>query len=141
MSKAIISMNYIPKSYGSDIISNSLLDINEQYDGYSFTSSVLIVENMEKGIRVLPEPYDVFEFKRCNRNELFDIINESIALGYNYMIINDFDITIDEVKETLMNMIKDTDISLYINNTVDFDTNGKLTAEFDDEILTMDESE
>lgn len=142
MLNPLIKLNYIPKKYASTAISNCILEIEEENIlEESCLTTTAIIDNIDKAIKVQSSQFDVFHTKRCTSNNLMEAINSIIDLGYSYIIINNFDIAVEQIKQTLMEIANEHCTIMYINNIVNMNTDERWAIDFDAEILSMSDKE
>lgn len=131
-----IQYNYIPKKHSNKIPTIALLDIQET-DNYE---DFYIIDNIEKGIHIYPREFNL-DIERCRPTELIKKIHFALENGYRIIVVNDFEIDFDTMKETIMPSINKYDAVMYINNLIDLELEDRLIIDFSADILTLKENE
>ena len=113
-----IILNYIPKSNIIGGIMSTIVDLM-----YSETDcdDYIVIDNIFKPIRQYPEDIDLENVIRCKPKTLIDNIkkigsNDEEATG---IIINDFDLDMDEIKSDLFPLLDNQNIVICVNTFID----------------------
>lgn len=125
-----IIYNFIPNRHASlNVCLSDLLKIEDTY---------AIIDNASKPIRIYPR-YLRNNVSRCSGESLIDQIEATFKRGVVALIINDFNIDFDYMRENIMPLINEYDACLYINNNIDSGSEDKLILAFTDKILDCSE--
>lgn len=134
-----IKYSYIPKSNSLDAILSSLAYAVKATGAYKYK----LIDNSSSGIRIYPD-----EIKdsviRCSSSDLVDTINKLVDedIELEVILVNGFDISLDDLKESYCNIVKDNDILLCVNNIKDLENKrSNISIVIDPEISDLDEDE
>lgn len=125
-----IIYNYIPKQHNSLLV--ALSDMIKTEEDFA------IIDNIVKPIRIYPKHLKN-KVMRCKAESLIDKIEFALEMGFPIVIINDFPISFDHMREELMPLISDYNACLYINNPIESESEDKLILAFNDKILDCSE--
>lgn len=133
-----IKYSYIPRNNTIDAILSSLAYAIKATGAYNYK----LIDNSSSGIRIYPD-----EIKdsviRCSSNDLLETINKLTEdIDLEIIIINDFDISLDDLRSTYCKIVKNNDLLLCINNLKELaNENSNISIVIDPEIADLDEEE
>lgn len=125
-----IIYNYIPKKHNSLLV--ALSDMIKTEEDFA------IIDNIIKPIRIYPKNLKN-RIMRCKQESLIDKIEFALEMGFPIVVINDFPISFDHMREELMPLISEYNACLYINNPIESSSEDKLILAFNDKILDCSE--
>ena len=125
-----IIYNYIPKQHNSLLV--ALSDMIKTEEDFA------IIDNIIKPIRIYPKHLKN-RIMRCKQESLIDKIEFALEMGFPIVVINDFPISFDHMREELMPLISEYNACLYINNPIESSSEDKLILAFNDKILDCSE--
>lgn len=76
---------------------------------------------------------------RCNHSELLDNIYDNINKNKTSIILNDFDIDIDDLKDVYSEIIKEKNITIVIFNSIKTDNEDKLMIKIKKDLKELEE--
>ena len=134
-----IKYSYIPKSNSLDAILSSLAYAIKATGAYRYK----LIDNSSSGIRIYPD-----EIKgnviRCSSNDLINTINDLVDedMELEVILVNGFDISLDELRESYCNIVRYNDILLCVNNIKELENKrNNISIVIDPEIYDLDEDE
>lgn len=134
-----IKYSYIPKNNTLDAILSSLAYAIKATDAYKYK----LIDNSSSGIRIYPD-----EIKenviRCSSDNLIETINDLLSkdIELELILINGFDISLDELRESYCDIVKYNDILLCVNNIKELENKcSNISIVIDPEISDLDEDE
>lgn len=134
-----IKYSYIPKSKLTDGILSSLTHALNKYG--DFIDEFRIIDNKDLGIRIYPKEMNDC-FSNCSQEDVTrEIIEHAQEEDVDLIIINGFDISLDEIRKTYCAIAEEYDIMLCINKAVDYDINSNVSVTIDPEIVNIEDSE
>lgn len=125
-----ITYNYIPNKHAS--LWTCLADL------YKIKEDYRIIDNMSKAIRIYPLNMKS-RVMRCSQEALVDKLENILKQDITAIIINDFEIEFDFMRDNIMPLISEYGASLFINNHIESDSEDKLILAFNDKILSCSE--
>lgn len=134
-----IKYSYIPKNKLTDGILSSLTHALNKYGDY--IDDFRIIDNKDLGIRIYPkEMKDCLS--NCSQEDITrEIIEHAQEEDVDLIIINGFDISLDEIRNVYCAIVEEYDIMLCINKAVDYDINSNVSVTIDPEIVNIEDSE
>lgn len=111
-----IKYSYIPQTKSTDAILSSLAYAIKATGGIDY----VIIDNKAKGRRLYPSRI-AENVMNCDKNKLEETIKGLIDKDIEVILLNDFDINLDEVREKFCTLVKTYDILLCVNNILDLD--------------------
>lgn len=131
-----IKYTYISKNKSTDAVLSNLTHSLKTFNG--FIEGYKILDNTEHGIRVYPEiVQDNVEI--CSKNEIINKIETSIEEGAELILLNAFEIDLDEIKNTYAKIADESGIMLCINCL--YDVKESVTVTIDSSIHKLDEND
>lgn len=131
-----IKYTYIAKNKSTDAILTNLTQSLKNFDGC--LEGYRVFDNIEHGIRVYPDiVQDNVEI--CCKKDILEKIEDCIEEGIELILINGFDIDLDEIKESYAKLVEDTGIMLCINQLYDVEEN--VTVSIDPSIYKLGKKE
>lgn len=134
-----IKYSYIPKNNTLDAILSSLAYAIKATDAYKYK----LIDNSSSGIRIYPD-----EIKenviRCSSDNLIETINDLLSkdIELELILINGFDISLDELRKSYCDIVKYNDILLCVNNIKELENKcSNISIVIDPEISDLDEDE
>ena len=131
-----IKYTYIAESQSTDAIltslTHSLKVLDECLGGYK------IFDNIEHGIRVYPDIVQE-NSEICSKKDVLKRVEDSIEEGVELILLNGFDIDLDEIKESYAELVEESGIVLSINQLYDVEEN--VTVSIDPSIYKLDDKE
>ena len=131
-----IKYTYIAESQSTDAIltslTHSLKILDECLGGYK------IFDNIEHGIRVYPDIVQE-NSETCSKKDILKRVEDSIEEGIELILLNGFDIDLDEIKESYAELVEESGIVLSINQLYDVEEN--VTVSIDPSIYKLDDKE
>lgn len=115
-----IKYTYIAKSKSTDAILTSLTHSLKAFDEY--INGYKIFDDINYGVRIYPGIIQE-NVERCAKEDLVDKIHECIEKGIELILLNGFDIDLDEIKETYAKIVDENEIMLCINRLYDVTEN------------------
>lgn len=134
-----IKYSYIPKSNSLDAILSSLAYAIKATGAYRYK----LIDNSSSGIRIYPDEVKD-NVVRCSSSDLINTINKLINedIELEVILINGFDISLDDLKEYYCDIVENNNILLCINNIKELeDKNTNISIAIDPEISNLDEDE
>lgn len=127
---------YVPKKH----ITDALIDqvdwlIENEYSNYN---DCVIIDNISKGYRIYPNDLKAM-MSRCSYSELLDNIYDNINKNKTSIILNDFDIDIDDLKDVYSEIIKEKNITIIIFNSIKTDNEDKLMIKIKKDLKELKE--
>ena len=131
-----IKYTYIAESQSTDAIltslTHSLKILDECLGGYK------IFDNIEHGIRVYPDIVQE-NSETCSKKDVLKRVEDSIEEGIELILLNGFDIDLDEIKKSYAELVEESGIVLSINQLYDVEEN--VTVSIDPSIYKLDDKE
>ena len=131
-----IKYTYIAESQSTDAILTSLTHSLKIFDeclgGYK------IFDNIEHGIRVYPDIVQE-NSETCSKKDVLQRVEDSIEEGIELILLNGFDIDLDEIKKSYAELVEESGIVLSINQLYDVEEN--VTVSIDPSIYKLDDKE
>jgi hypothetical protein len=134
-----IKYSYIPKNNTLDAILSSLAYAVKATGTYEYK----LIDNSSSGIRIYPEEIK-HKVMRCSSNELVDTINNLVDedIDLEVILVNGFDISLDELKEKYCDIVKYNDILLCVNNIKELENkDNNISIVIDPDISELDGEE
>lgn len=129
-----IKYTYIAKNKSTDAIltslTHSLQTFTEYINGYK------VFDNINYGVRIYP---DIIQdnVERCTKADLIDKIEKCIEDDIELILLNGFDINLDEIKNTYAKIVDESEIMLCINRL--YDVNENVSVNIDPSIHKLGE--
>ena len=131
-----IKYTYIAESQSTDAIltslTHSLKVLDECLGGYK------IFDNIEHGIKVYPDIVQE-NSEICSKKDVLKRVEDSIEEGVELILLNGFDIDLDEIKKSYAELVEESGIVLSINQLYDVEEN--VTVSIDPSIYKLDDKE
>ena len=131
-----IRYTYIAKNKSTDAILTNLTQSLKNFDGC--LDGYKVFDNIEHGIRVYPDIVQE-NVEICCKKDVIDKLENCIEEGIELVLINGFDIDLDEIKDFYAELVDSSDITLCINQLYDVEEN--VTVSIDPSIYKLDEKE
>ena len=125
-----IIYNYIPTQHNSLYVALS--------DMLKTEADFAIIDNANKPIRIYPKQLKN-KVMRCKEESLTNQIEFALELGFPIVVVNDFRIDFDTMREKLMPLVSEYNACLYINNPIESASEDKLVLAFNDKVLNCSE--
>ena len=126
-----VQLSYLSNKNNSLVISNTITDLYKIKDLCSYS----IIENISKDIRIYPNNVkDMVE--RCTEENLINKLNNVLNKGIKNIVINDFDVDFDTIKNEIMPLAQEYDAIIFVNILISEDIDDKIILIFNDNILT-----
>lgn len=126
-----VQLSYLSNKNNSLVISNTITDLYKIKDLYNYS----IIENMSKAIRIYPNNVkDMVE--RCTKENLLNKLKNVLNKGIKNIVINDFDVDFDTIKNEIMPLAQEHDANIFVNILISEDIDDKIILIFNDNILT-----
>lgn len=121
-----IKYTYIAKNKSTDAILTNLTHSLRTFDDY--INGYKIFDNIKYGVRMYP---DVIQenVELCSKEELKNKIEECIEDDIELILLNGFDIDLDEIKNVYAKIVDESDIMLCINRLYDVKENVSVTID------------
>lgn len=115
-----IKYTYIAKNKSTDAILTNLTYSLKSFEDY--VNGYKIFDDINYGIRMYP---DIIQenVELCSKDELIQKIEECVEDDIELILINGFDIDLDEIKEKYAKIVDETEIMLCINRLYDVKEN------------------
>lgn len=145
MQNGKITLNYIPKNNSVTAIVSTLTDfffIDDDGDE-CFVDSYMIIDNVFKPIRQYPEEINQENIKRCKPKSILKVITEVIDTNEaEGIIINDFDIDLDTIKNEIIPLAIKSNTMISINSFIEEDIEEKISIKLrEDHIQDISDEE
>lgn len=125
-----VQLNYLSNKNSSLVISNTITDLYKIEDLCNYS----IIDNMHKAIRIYPTNIkDAVE--RCSKENLINKLNNVLNKGIRNIVINDFDLDLDEIKNKIMPLADEFDAIIFVNTLIDKYFDDKIILVFNNNIL------
>lgn len=132
-----IKYSYIPRTKATDAILSSLAYAMKATDSIDY----MLIDNKATGRRLYPERISENVIS-CHKEDLLSQIEELCDREIDTILVNGFDIDLDEVKERFCQVVIDNDILLCINNVLDLENNNSNVSIFiEPDICNLDDEE
>ena len=126
-----VQLSYLSNKNNSLVISNTITDLYKIKDLYNYS----IIENMSKAIRIYPSNVkDMVE--RCTKENLLNKLKNVLNKEIKNIVINDFDVDFDTIKNEIMPLAQEHDANIFVNILISEDIDDKIILIFNDNILT-----
>lgn len=126
-----VQLSYLSNKNNSLVISNTITDLYKIKDLYNYS----IIENMSKAIRIYPNNVkDMVE--RCTKENLLNKLKNVLNKEIKNIVINDFDVDFDTIKNEIMPLAQEHDANIFVNILISEDIDDKIILIFNDNILT-----
>lgn len=121
-----IKYTYIAKNKSTDAILTNLTHSLKTFDEY--INGYRIFDDINYGIRIYP---DIIQenVEVCSKDDLINKIEECIDDEIDLILLNGFDIDLDEIKDVYAKIVDDSDIMLCINRLYDVKENVSVTID------------
>lgn len=121
-----IKYTYIAKNKSTDAILTNLTHSLKTFNGY--INGYTILDNIKYGARIYP---DIIQenVELCSDEELIDKIEQCIEDDIELILLNGFDIDLDEIKDIYAKIVDESDIMLCINRLYDVKENVSVTID------------
>lgn len=132
-----IKYSYIPQTKATDAILSSLAYAIKSTGGIDY----ILIDNKSKGRRIYPDDMSD-NVINCHKDELVEQIESLAENDTEIILVNGFDINLDEVREKFCKLVKSYDILLCINNILDLeDNNSNISIYIEPNIDDLDDEE
>lgn len=132
-----IKYTYIPQKKSMDAILSSLSYAIKATGALDYK----IIDNKAKGRRLYPSQLSDSVIT-CEKDELLKIIEQIVEDDVEVILLNGFDLELDEIRESFCNIVKDYDILLCINNIIDLENSeSNISVFIDPDVDELDEDE
>lgn len=115
-----IKYTYIAKNKSTNAVLTNLTNALKTFDG--LISEYKILDNVQHGIRVYPEIIQN-NVEICSKDEIVDKIENYVEDGVELILLNAFEIDLDEVKDIYAKIVDESEIMLCINCLYDVKEN------------------
>lgn len=126
-----VQLSYLSNKNNSLVISNTITDLYKIKDLCSYS----IIENISKAIRIYPNNVKNM-VERCTEENLINKLNNVLNKGIKNIVINDFDVDFDTIKNEIMPLAQEYDAIIFVNILISEDIDDKIILIFNDNILT-----
>ena len=113
-----IKYSYIPRTKATDAILSSLAYAMKAADSIDY----MLIDNKRAGRRIYPHSM-AENVITCQKEDLLSEIEKLAEREIEVILVNGFDINLDEVREKFCQIVLDNDILLCINNVLDLENN------------------
>ena len=131
-----IKYTYITKDKSTSGIVTSLSHALKSLD--ILLGEYKVIDNIEMGVRIYPESVQPFAI-RCSEDEVLQLVKQFIDDGIELILLNGFNIDLDEIRKTYAPLVDEYDFMLCINKLYDVEENISITI--DPAIHEMDDEE
>lgn len=132
-----IKYSYIPRTKATDAILSSLAYAIKATGAIDY----MIIDNKASGRRLYPNSVSN-SIMYCEKKDLATQIESLYDSEIEIILINGFDINLDEIKKDYCHLVKDKDLLLCINNILDLEDNDSNISIFiEPDISDLDEEE
>lgn len=121
-----IKYTYIAKSKSTDSILTSLTHSLKAFDEY--INGYKIFDDIRHGVRMYPNIIQE-NVEICSKDALLPKIEECIEDNIELILLNGFDIDLDEIKEKYAKIVDEADIVLCVNRLYDVQENVSVTID------------
>lgn len=129
-----IKYTYITKDKSTGGIVTSLSHALKSLD--VLLGEYKVIDNIEMGVRIYPESVQPFTI-RCSEDEVLQLVKQFINDGIELILLNGFNIDLDEIRTTYAPLVDEYDFMLCINKLYDVEENISITI--DPTIYKMDD--
>lgn len=133
-----IKYSYIPKSNATEAILSSFTHAYKALDG--MVSDYRLIDNIEAGIRIYPEDIQNNVMK-VSKDDLLSEIDNLIKDDVDLIILNGFDIDLDEIRDDYSSLVEESEIYLCINIFADISGNNNVSISISPGIVSVDDDE
>lgn len=133
-----IKYSYIPKSNTTEAILSSFTHAYKAVNG--IMSDYRLIDNIESGIRMYPEELASNVIK-LPKEKLYSEIENLIKDDVDLIILNGFDISLDEIREKYSALVEESGIYLCINIFSDISEENNISINIDSAIIDVEEDE
>ena len=113
-----IKYSYIPRTKATDAILSSLAYAMKAADSIDY----MLIDNKRAGRRIYPHSM-AENVITCQKEDLLSEIEKLAEREIEVILVNGFDINLDEVREKFCQVVIENDILLCINNVLDLENN------------------